>query len=263
MNKADAEKIMESNVLFKSSEHIPEVPDDSIQAIITSPPYWNLKNYGHSSQIGLNESYEEYHQRMNLIWKECFRVLKPNGTLWIVIDKIWREGQVIPIPFDIAENCSKIGFSCKDIIIWNKPTAIAGLNNRNLVNKNEYVLFLVKDNKKFFINLNENPEGMAPDYIESKLTNLWRIPVKAGNLRKTPNHEAPYPVELISRIIKISSKEGDLILDPFLGSGTTLEVAISENRNCIGVEINPDFREMIVSRLLRIPNQLWQKKLQK
>jgi DNA modification methylase len=238
------------NIYFKTSEKMEEILDEQVQAVVTSPPYWNLKDYSHYAQIGRGETYKRYHERLNKIWKECNRTLMHNGTLWIVVDKIFWKGELLNIPFDIVRNCREIGFYLKDIIVWNKPTSIAGMNPRNIVNKYETVLFFAKSRDK--IKLKNLPDdAKQPDTtIDGKmLTNLWRFPVKAGSIRKTPDHEAPYPEELISRIIRISTDKGDLVLDPFLGSGTTLKAALELGRHCIGYEINEEFANVIAERL--------------
>lgn len=234
-----------------------EISSQTVQAVITSPPYWNLKNYEHTEQIGHGEQYEKYHQRLNKVWGECKRVLKQAGTMWIVVDKIHLGGDILHIPYDIAKNCQRLGFLLQDIILWNKPTAIAGMNAINLVNKYEYVLFFSR--AKDFKLQNKTESGVkAPDKASgaNAYTDLWRIPVKAGSIRKTPDHEAPYPEELIQRIIALCSEENDLILDPFLGSGTTLKAALESQRRCRGYEINNDFSEMIADRLLSLERAL-------
>lgn len=227
-----------------------EIIDAQVQTVVTSPPYWNLKDYKHAEQIGRGESYGKYHERLNKVWAECKRVLKPNGTLWIVVDKMFWKGEVLNIPFDIVKNCRMIGLSLKDIVVWNKPTAIAGMSPINLVNKYETVLFFTKSRDQF--KLKTKPEETStPDTttVNGKLlANFWRFPVKAGSIRKTPIHEAPFPEELISRIIYISTDTGDLVLDPFLGSGTTMKVALEMGRKCLAYEINRDFADIIAGR---------------
>jgi len=238
------------NIHFKTGEKMEEIRNSPVQTVVTSPPYWNLKDYKHPEQIGHGETYEKYHERLNKVWAECKRVLKPDGTLWIVVDKITFKGDVLNIPFDIVRNCKNIGFYLKDIVVWNKPTAISGMNPRNLVNKYESVLFFAKSKDDFkFRNLGE--EAKTPDATLNRklLTNLWRFPVKAGSIRKTPPHEAPFPEDLISRIILVSTVEGDLVLDPFLGSGTTLKTALELCRKCVAYEINREFADVIAERL--------------
>ena len=113
--------------------------------------------------------------------------------MWIVVDKIWRDGGLLLIPFDIAKNCEKMGFFLQDIIVWNKPTAIAGMTKRNIVNKFEYVLFFAKKSAGFKLKQPLESLRQPPDFDPKtgKLTNLWRFPVKAGSIRRAPNHKAP------------------------------------------------------------------------
>lgn len=227
-----------------------EILGEKVQAVVTSPPYWNLKDYNHHQQIGHGEGYERYHKRLNDVWKECKRVLRSDGTLWIVIDKVYWKGELLNIPFDIVKNCKKIGLFLKEIVVWNKPTAIAGMNSRNMVNKYETVLLFSKSRDE--IKLKNSLDDAKSSDMTTKgkvLTNLWRFPVKAGSIRKTPAHEAPYPEELINLIIRVSTDKGDLILDPFLGSGTTLKTALELGRRCIAYEINEEFADIIAERL--------------
>lgn len=222
-------------VRFASSERMADVEDASVQAVVCSPPYWDLKDYGHEDQIGRGEPYTRYHDRMDAVWSECRRSLRDDGTMWIVVDKVWSRGLLVPIPFDIATRCQRLGFRLLDLVVWNKPTAIAGMTPRNLVNKHETVVVLAK--------------GRAPKLRADGLTDLWRVAVKAGSIRKTPDHEAPYPEELIARILDCGTDAGDLVLDPFLGSGTTLKVAVAKRRRAVGYELNPAFRGLIEARL--------------
>jgi site-specific DNA-methyltransferase (adenine-specific) len=238
------------NVHFRTSERLTELDDKSVQSVVTSPPYWNLKDYKHTDQIGFNETYAKYHARLNSVWSECKRVLKQDGTIWIVIDKIMQTEEVTHIPYDIAKNCRAAGLLLQDMVVWNKPTAIAGMNSLNLVNKYEHVVLLSKS-KEFKLELPNEEKRLPPDWTRSgaRLTDVWRIPVKAGSIRKTPAHEAPYPEELIRRIILMSTEEGDTVLDPFLGSGTTMKVALQLNRRCIGYEINSEYAQVIAQML--------------
>jgi len=251
-------------VYFKSSERMDELEPQTVQSVITSPPYWNLKDYKHDEQIGFGESYEKYHERLNNVWQQCRQVLKPEGTMWVVIDKIIKLDEVVHIPYDIAKHCKRLGFFLQDIIVWNKPTSIAGMNPNNLVNKYESVLFLSKSRTVFKLHVPTDSNVVsAPDYTKDgkRLTDMWRIPVKAGSIRKTPAHEAPYPEELIRRIVLMSTDVDDVILDPFLGSGTTLKVALELRRRCVGYEINPDFSEAIAEHLKEIRPQEFMQKL--
>lgn len=234
-------------VRFASSERMDDVQACSVAAVVCSPPYWDLKDYGHEAQIGFGESYARYHERMDAVWRECHRALRDGGTMWVVIDKVWAEGRLVHIPFDIAKRCEALGFTLVDLIVWHKPTAIAGMHPRNSVNKHETIVVLSKGAPA----LATRAEGRAPDVWAGQWSDLWRVVVKAGSIRKTPDHKAPYPEELIERIVAIATAPGDLVLDPFLGSGTTLKVAVGMGRRCVGYELNPAFKELISGRVGR------------
>jgi len=235
-----------------------DVDDSSVQVIITSPPYWGLRDYGVSGQIGFKESYDEYLNRLQRVGRECYRVLKKNGTLWININKRIIDGNILMIPEDIANQMRSIGFYLKDIVIWHKPIFVPGTGPKNLADRHEYILLFTKSKDNYYI----NPTGFSQsDYMSldsDRVTNVWRIFRKIGNIGKAMQvmlkerkikHTAVYPKELVERIILLSSNMRDVVLDPFSGSGTTLVVANQLGRNWIGYEINPDYEEIIKWRL--------------
>ncbi|AXR82104.1 DNA-methyltransferase [Natrarchaeobaculum sulfurireducens] len=240
------------NVHWSTSEDMHEVEDGSVQSVITSPPYWDLKDYGHENQIGTaDESYEHYHDRMEAVWSECYDVLKDNGTMWVVVDTVMDNGDLQLLPYHIAERAEDVGFHLQDMVAWYKPTAIAGMTARNVVNKKEYVVFLSKS-KDFKLNIDsESNNGLEDPAIseERLLGNIWRHPVKRGSAGKNVLHKAPYPISLIDRIVRLSSDEKDTVLDPFLGSGTTAYSALNLGRACIGYELNKEFEDIIIDRL--------------
>ncbi len=240
------------DVFFQSSENMDDVEDGSVQSVITSPPYWNLKDYGHEEQIGTaDESYEHYHERMKRVWKECYDVLAEDGTMWVVVDTVMNRGDLRLLPQHIANNAVDIGFNHFDHVVWYKPTAIAGMTPRNVVNKHEYIVALSK-NPDFLLNGEPETDNGAEDpaVLESgPLGNIFRHPVKRGTAGQNVLHKAPYPLSLINRLVRISTDPGDIVLDPFLGSGTTAESAIDLGRECIGYEINPEFQDLIQERV--------------
>lgn len=248
------QKLIQKRVYFKSCEDMREVPDGIVQTIVTSPPYWNLKDYGHSAQIGFGEPYEIYHRRLNRVWLHCKRVLHETGTMWIIINNVKSNGEWIQLPYDIVRSCQRVGLCLQDIVVWNKPTAIAGLATGSLVNKFEHVLLFSKSKERFKLGTKIEFDGSSPDYRSHRLTNFWRLPVKAGSIRKSPQHEAYFPVELARRIIEISTDTNDLVLDPFLGSGTTMAAALKLKREFIGYEINRKFLPLMRSRLNLVPS---------
>jgi DNA modification methylase len=245
------------DVYWSSSEDMSEVEDGTVQSVITSPPYWDLKDYGHEDQIGTSdESYELYHDRMDEVWSECYDVLRDDGTIWIVVDTVMERGDLRLLPYHIAERAEEFGFVLQDMVVWHKPTAIAGMTDRNVVNKKEYIVYLSK-NKNHKFNEEDAGNGLEDPAVseEKRLGNIWRHPVKRGSVGDNVLHKAPYPTSLIDRIVRVSTDEGDTVLDPFLGSGTTAKSALSLQRECIGYELNEDFDDIIADRLSDLKQQ--------
>lgn len=236
-------------IYFKTSENMGDVKNNTIKTIITSPPYWDLKNYLTEGQIGYNETYEEYLKRLGKVWKECYRILKKDGSAWININYRVYQKKLYLIPYDILKSMLDIGFTYKGAFIWHKPSGIPS-SPKNLSNHFEYVLFFVKDNEAFKFNdenLWKDDYGLLKD---SEIGNSWRIVKKAGNIIGKMPHPAIYPDELVERIIRLTSKEGDTMLDPFLGSGTTLIASRKLKRSCIGYELNnKEYKELITKRI--------------
>lgn len=248
----DPNDITGLEVHWTTSEDMTAVPDNSVQSVITSPPYWDLKDYGHEQQIGRSDqSYEEYHERMSRVWSECYDVLRDDGTMWVVVDTVMDRGDLRLLPHHIAERCEGLGFHRQEMVVWYKPTAIAGMTDRNVVNKKEYVVCLSKQPNHKFNQPEDRENGVEDPAIGDSqgLGNLWRFPVKRGTVGQNVLHKAPFPVSLIDRIVKLSTDTGDTVLDPFLGSGTTAYSALNLDRNCIGYEINADYREVVADRL--------------
>ncbi len=248
----------ESIIYYKSSESMNEILDESVKVIVTSPPYWGLRNYDHPNQIGYNETYETYRARLLQIWQECYRVLSPNGTIWVNINKRITDGRYRNIPHDFVIDLVKTNFIPIDIIIWHRPISVPGYGEKNLADRYEVILLFAKSlDYEFSENGIYSSEDYAPSYISQNL-NIWKMFRKIGNIGKTIKsmkkdcglkHTAMFPEELPRRAILIGSNKEDLILDPFLGSGTTLAVAKELGRSGIGYEINPKYRSLIDFRL--------------
>lgn len=230
-------------IKFKTSENMIE-KSNSIQTIVTSPPYWDLKNYFKEGQIG-HESYQEYLDRLLKVWEGCFNSLHDEGSMWININIRVKNKKPYLIPTEFIKQIRKKGYYLIDILIWHKSSSIPTSYN-NLSDKYEFVLLFSKTEQ-----IDIKFEGSFNDYKAPKLnhTNFWNINRKAGSVGKKFIHPAIYPTELVSRIIKISSNEKDYVLDPFLGSGTSLIAAINLNRNFIGYEYNEGFEELINTRI--------------
>lgn len=243
----ERENSVSGRVIFGSSELMSQIQNKSVKVAITSPPYWDLKDYFKEGQIG-QESYEDYILRMRKVWKECYKKIVEDGSLWININIRNQKGNVILIPYDIIRECKQIGFYYKGIIIWHKSSGIP-TGDKNIVDRHEYVLVFSKS-EDFAVDLAKLStfSDYKNDIINGKA--FWNINRKAGSVGKKYIHPAIYPNQLVSRIITVSSDSGDLVLDPFLGSGTSLISALQTNRNFVGYEYYEGFKDLMISRFV-------------
>lgn len=234
-----------SKVIFKSSEDMQDVTDASVRLAVTSPPYWNLKDYFKKGQIG-QESYEVYLARMKAVWAQCYNKLTEDGSLWININIRVQGGKVITIPHDFVKICRDIGFFYKGIVIWHKSSGIP-TGEKNIVDRHEYILIFSKS-EDFVVD--RTVFASYTDYKSDQMNGgaFWNINRKAGSVGKKYIHPAIYPNDLVARIVKLTTVIGDTILDPFLGSGTSIIAAEQCNRKCIGYEFNEGFKELMSSR---------------
>lgn len=238
------QKHVKGTVVFGTSERMTKIPNGSVNVVVTSPPYWDLKDYFKEGQIG-QESYQTYLNRLYKVWKGCYDKLSESGSLWLNINIRTKNGSVILIPRDFVLQCKKIGFHYKGVLIWHKSSGIP-THDKNIVDRHEYVLVFSKSET---LNINSRICEFT-DYKNEKINGglFWNINRKAGSVGKQFIHPAIYPNDLVSRIIQITTSENDMVLDPFLGSGTTLISAVMAGRNCIGYEYNEGFKELIISR---------------
>ncbi len=218
----------------KSSLKMKELKSCSVQLALTSPPYWDLKDYGTKKQIGYKQTYSDYLNDLARVWQECFRVLKINGVIIININSRTVKGQYYPIHLDFYSQLKKIGFVDFKLSIWHKSSGVPTRDNK-LTDRFEYVIIASKGK------LSQNLDYIYNDYINDKLSNInsWHIVKKAGSILSKHPHPAFFPIAFAERGIMLFTKKGDLVLDPFLGSGSTLFAAYKTDRNCIGYEINP------------------------
>jgi len=250
-------------IINGDSRQMSELKDESVHLIATSPPYWQLKDYGSENQIGFHDDYETYINHLNLTWQECFRVLHKGCRLCINIgDQFARSTyygryKIIPIHAEIIKFCEMIGFDFMGQIIWQKVTtmntsggaSIMGSypNPRNGIVKLdfEYVLLFKKQGNapKPTKEQKEN-SAMTNEEWNTYFNGHWYFPGA-----RQDKHLAVFPEELPHRLIKMFSFPGETVLDPFMGSGTTALAARNLNRNSIGYEINPDFISIIKEKI--------------
>lgn len=232
-------------VFFGTSENMDRIENNTVKLVVTSPPYWDLKDYFKKDQIG-KEDYKTYSKRMYKVWEECYNKLQIDGSMWININVRIRNNKPIYLPKLFIEQCKKIGFIFAGILIWHKSSGIP-TNAKNIVDRHEYVLIFLKSGKNSIKSLKINRYN---DYKNDKLNGgfIWNINRKAGSVGKKTIHPAIFPTELINRIICLATNEKDIVLDPFLGSGTSLIAALNNNRNFIGYEFNEGFKELMNDR---------------
>lgn len=235
------------------SEFLPEGP--LIQTTITSPPYYDMKDYGVSGQVGFGQSYNAYLDDIASIFEQVFSHTTDDGTLWIIVDTFKRNGNIVMLPYDIAEKLKSVGWHLQNIIIWKKDKTVPWASGGFVQRKFEYILFFSKyityksyadrarlsdtsKLKSWWIKYPEryNPKGKALDEI-------WEfpIPVQGSWGKEYIRHFCPLPKDMVSTMISISTEEGDVVFDPFSGTGTVPSEAAYMNRKYIGIELNPDY----------------------
>lgn len=240
-----------------------DLEDMSVDLAITSPPYWQLKDYGSENQIGYNDSYEMYINHLNLVWSECYRVLKNGSRLCVNIGDQFARAvyygryKVIPIRTEIIKFCEAIGFDYMGAIIWQKTTTSNTTGGASLMGSYPYpkngILSLDYEFILIFKKLG-TPEKLTKEIKElSKMTkDEWKKYFQGHwnfGGAKQDGHIAMFPEELPKRLIKMFSFVGETVLDPFLGSGTTALAARNLQRNSVGYEINPEFIPFVKQKL--------------
>lgn len=250
-------------IINGDSRQMSELQDKSIHLIVTSPPYWQLKDYGIENQIGFHDDYETYINHLNLTWQECYRVLHDGCRLCINIgDQFARSTyygryKIIPIHTEIIKFCEIAGFDFMGQIIWQKATTMNTSGGASIMGsfphpRNgivkldfEYIL-LFKKQGKAPVPTKEQKENsvMTNEEWNAYFNGHWYFPGA-----KQDKHLAMFPEELPYRLIRMFSFPGETVLDPFMGSGTTASVARKLNRNSVGYEINTQFVSIIEERV--------------
>lgn len=238
--------------------------DDSIDLIVTSPPYWQLKDYGVKEQIGFHESYEDYINSLNLVWMECFRVLKAGCRMCVNIgDQFARASyygryKVVPIHSEIIRFCETIGLDFMGDIIWQKPTNMHTSGGGKVMGSFPYPKGgIVKVDYEHILLFKKPGKSQIPPQEIKDISRIsedeWHTYFNSHwtfNGVRQNKHIAVFPEELPYRLIRMFSYCGDTVLDPFMGSGTTALAAIKNGRNAIGYEINPDFYQFYYDKVL-------------
>lgn len=238
------------------SRNLSLIKDRSVHLIITSPPYWQLKDYGNDGQIGFHDSYECYINNLNAVWVECYRVLHDGCRLCINIgDQFARSVyygryKVIPIRTEIIRFCETLGMDYMGAVIWQKQTTMNTTGGGAVMGSFPYPRNgILKIDYEFILIFKKQGKAPVPTVEQKKLSEMTKEEWNAyfashwnfGGA-KQDGHIAVFPEELPRRLIKMFSFAGETIFDPFMGSGTTALAARNLQRNSIGYEINPDFK---------------------
>lgn len=256
--------INRGKVIIGDSRNMSEIENNKIDLIITSPPYWHIKDYGVENQIGYGQTLHEYLRDLYRVWRECFRVLKEGRRLCINIGDqfarslIYGRYKIIPLHSEIIAQCEDIGFDYMGSIIWQKKTTMNTSGGANVMGSYPYPPNGMVEIDYEFILIFKKP-GKSSEKIPAEIKKISALTKEewkeyfSGHWNfkgeRQVEHEAMFPEELPYRLIKMFSFTGETVLDPFLGSGTTLKVALELGRNGIGYEINPKFLQVIEKKL--------------
>jgi site-specific DNA-methyltransferase (adenine-specific) len=233
-------------ILCKSSEKMNELPDNSIHLMVTSPPYNVGKEYDE------NLSLNEYRTFLKRVWSEVKRVLVPGGRVCINIANLGRK-PYIPIHAFIIEDMLDLGFLMRGEIIWNKASSSSSstawgswlsAKNPTLRDIHEYILVFSKG-KFSRENIGRKNTISKEEFLEFTKS-VWTFPAESAT---KVGHPAPFPIELPYRLIQLYTFEGEIVLDPFIGSGQTAIAAIKTRRHYIGYDINEEYVKLAVERI--------------
>lgn len=240
---------------------------------ITSPPYGDLKDYGNPAQIGRGQPSDEYLLDLRRVFRSLYQHTRPDGSLWLVVDTLRSKAPVGQpwrlrmLPFELAAEAERAGWALRDIIIWHKDKTLPWSSHGRLRNEFEYLLFFVRSGtykhhvdrlreplvlEEWWVKYPEryNPLGKAP-------SNVWFVPIPVqGSWANTKiQHACPLPPNLVERMLLLSSDEGDVVFDPFAGSGVVLAEAERLNRRPLGIELVPEnvaaFRSLVRPEILQ------------
>jgi DNA modification methylase len=261
------------------------LPGSSISCIITSPPYYLQRDYNTDTQVGNEDSPEEYIKNLRMIFSECHRVLKENGTLWLNLGDKYHNGHLLGMPWRVALALKDDGWMLRSDIIWHKPNAMPSSVKNRPTTDHEYVFLFTKSGDYYYdIDSIREPhvtftpksrmkggrnhfwkKGSTPEDGKnagnSNLHNgrwdqafhpkgrnrrtVWEIPLS----KFRDAHFAVFPEKLVELCILAGCPTDGIVLDPFVGSGTTAVVAQRLGRKYVGIDINPEYCEMAKGRL--------------
>jgi DNA modification methylase len=255
-------------IVGDTKKALAKIPDNLFQCCVTSPPYWSLRNYHIDGQIGLEPSLADYLKNLVSVFDEVRRVLRDDGTLWLNIGdsftsggRTWRAPDkknpvramdirpptptglkpkdLIGVPWRLAFALQDAGWYLRADIVWNKPNCQPESVKDRPTRCHEF-LFLLSKNERYLYDC-ESVRGPNGRNVRT----VWDINTKSFRHA----HFATFPPELVEPCIQLGSRAGDLVLDPFIGSGTTGHVALNLERRFVGIELNPEYIKIAERRL--------------
>lgn len=287
-----SEEIGDSVINSDAEQALTALPNQSVQCIITSPPYYRQRDYLDDSQIGQESTPEQYIDHLVSVFEECRRVLKPDGLLWLNLGDKYSEGRLLGMPWRLSLAMADAGWVLRSDVIWHKCNAMPSSVKNRPTTDHEYVFMFsvqadyyydadsirephitfteesrMRGGRNHFGKRGGTPEegknGGNPNLHNGRWDQafhplgrnkrtVWSIP-----LSKFPEaHFAVFPEKLVEICILASSKRGDCVLDPFCGSGTTLMVARRHGRHFIGIDCNQEYCLMAQKRLNGVQTEL-------
>lgn len=228
-----------------------QLPDKSIDCIVTSPPYW--KGFEYEAYFN---SYKQYLDWCEEWLRESKRVLKPNGTLWL---NVINDSEITIRAFELMEIATReIMFKLHDTIIWYRYNQQPANTTRQLTNQCEYIFMLRHTSANVELNKTAAYEKNPHIFKTKNVGNVWEIPFNSGSKKvqgfgrketKAKWGHSGFPIELPETCILLSTNEKDIVLDMFMGSGTTGKAAKKNNRNFIGFELSKEYCDIANTRI--------------
>jgi site-specific DNA-methyltransferase (adenine-specific) len=249
-----------------------QLEPESVQCVVTSPPYWGLRDYGIEGQIGLEESLQQFLNRLVEVFARVKRVLRDDGVLWLNIGDGFTSGNrgyrapdkknparamtvrpdtpeglkpkdLVGIPWRLAFALQADGWYLRTDVVWNKPNAMPE-SVKDRPSRSHEFLFMLTKSERYFYNHDAVKERTADGRYRNRRS-VWNI-----NTQPTPfAHFATFPEALIEPCILSSTRPGDFVLDPFFGSGTVGSICKKLDREFVGIELNPDYIHIASERL--------------